>query len=344
MPRGVDVPFRPMSISEMLDGAIAGIRHSTRTVLGVSVAISTVVQVTGSLISYYFIGQEARGEVTPRVLLRSVGAQATLGGIDLILTAFGILFLSGLLAPVLARTMFGLDISLRQVWLDVRARFGQLLLMAFVLIVISLAALALPALPFALAAAGNAHPAIGVLSALFGFPAGVVLMLWLYVLLVQSVPALVMERQGIGGALARARRLSKGRWWRTFGTLLLAMLVTVFMGFFALRIPFLIAQVVLFGDSGSGSDQVLPALALDTVGRIVSWSVVLPFDAGVIALLYMDRRMRREGLDLDLATRPAPEGDEDFFELWRPSVPSRPAPYAPPVAPAPGMAHRQGAP
>jgi hypothetical protein len=31
--------------------------------------------------------------------------------------------------------------------------------------------------------------------------------------------------------------------------------------------------------------------------------VVLPFDAGVIALLYMDRRMRREGLDLDLRTR-----------------------------------------
>ncbi|MEV5576852.1 hypothetical protein AB0L06_43095 [Spirillospora sp. NPDC052269] len=331
-----------MSISEMLDGAIACIRHSTRTVLGVSVAISTVVQVTGSVISYYFIGQESRGEVTPRVLLRSVGAQATLGGIDLVLTAFGILLLSGLLAPVLARTMFGLDISMRQVWLDVRARFGRLLLVAFLLIVVSLAALALPVLPFALAVGGDANPAFGVLSALLGFPAGVVLMLWVYVLLVPSVPALIMERQGIGGALMRARRLSKGRWWRTFGTLLLAMLVTVFMGFFALRIPFLIAQVLLFGGSGSGSDQVLPALALDTVGRIVSWSVVLPFDAGVIALLYMDRRMRREGLDLDLATRPAPGDDDDFFELWRPSAPSRP--FTPPVAPVPGAAHRQGAP
>jgi hypothetical protein len=220
--------------------------------------------------------------------------------------------------------------------------------MAAVVTVASLAALALPILPFAMAVAGDAHPAVGMLSGLFGFPAGLVLMVWTYVLLVQSIPALVMERQGIGRALTRARRLSKGRWWRTFGTLLLAMLVTVFMGFFALRIPFLIAQVVLFGGSGSSSDQVLPALALDTVGRIVSWSVVLPFDAGVIALLYMDRRMRREGLDLDLATRPAPEGDDDFLDLWSPTAPSRPTPYGPPVAPGPGpvpgASYRQGAP
>ncbi|WP_199486557.1 hypothetical protein [Actinomadura logoneensis] len=334
-----------MSISEMLDGAIAAIRYSPRTVLGMSVAISTVVQVTGSVVAYYFIGRQASGEVTPRVLLRSVGAQATLAAVELVLTAFGILFLAGLLAPVLARTMFGLDISLGQAWSDVRARFGRLLLTAAVVIVASLAALALPILPFGLALAGNAHPALGVLSAMFGIPAGLALMVWMYVLLVQSVPTLVMERQGIGGALVRARRLSKGRWWRTFGTLLLAMLVTVFMGFFALRIPFLLAQLVFFGGSGSGSDQVLPALALDTVGRIVSWSVVLPFDAGVIALLYMDRRMRREGLDLDLATRPAPEGDEDFFSLWRPTAPARPAdPYGPPAAHAPGAAYRQGTP
>ncbi|MCP2335296.1 hypothetical protein [Actinomadura rupiterrae] len=351
VPRGVEVPFRPMSISEMLDCAIAGIRYRPRTVLGLSVAISTVVQVLGSVLAYYFIGQQARGEVTPRVLIRSVGAQATLGAIDMVLTAFGILVLAGILAPVLARTMFGLDISLGQAWQDARPRFWRLLLMAFVVLVVSLAALAVPLLPFSLALAGGAHPALGVLSALFGIPVGLLLMVWVYVMLVQSLPALVLERQGIGGALTRARRLSKGRWWRTFGTLLLAMLVTVFMGFFALRIPFLIAQLVLFGGSGSGSDQLLPALALDTVGRIVSWSIVLPFDAGVIALLYMDRRMRREGLDLDLATRPTPESDDGFFDLWRPTAtPSRPvfvpplAPNAPPVGPAPGTPYRQGAP
>lgn len=106
----------------------------------------------------------------------------------------------------------------------------------------------------------------------------------------------------MSGALRRAVTLSKRRWWRTFGALLLATLVTVFMGFFALRIPFLFVQLVFFGDS-SGSGSTMGALAVDTLGRIVSWSVVIPFDAGVIALVYMDRRMRREGFDLDLRTR-----------------------------------------
>src|SRR5690606_30519975 len=53
----------------------------------------------------------------------------------------------------------------------------------------------------------------------------------------------------------------------------------------------------------SGDGATMGALAVDTLGRIVSWSVVIPFDAGVIALVYMDRRMRREGFDLDLRTR-----------------------------------------
>ncbi|MBX6768221.1 MAG: hypothetical protein IRY90_13910, partial [Actinomadura rubrobrunea] len=121
------------------------------------------------------------------------------------------------------------------------------------------------------------------------------------------------------------------------GTLLLALMITVFMGLVALRLPFLFVQMAVFGDA-EGSGASVGALAVDTLGRIVSWSVVLPFDAGVIALLYVDRRMRREGFDLDLRTRarptvrgaaaaasdpadgPADEGasDDGFFDLWRP--------------------------
>jgi hypothetical protein len=195
---------------------------------------------------------------------------------------------------------------------------------------------------------------LGVLAAIVGFPIGTALMVWSYILLVQAVLAVVLERTTVGGALRRARVLSKGRWWRTFATLLLAILVTVFMGFFALRIPFLVVQLIFFG-IGSDHGSTVGALAIDTVGRIVSWSVVLPFDAGVIALLYMDRRMRREGLDLDLRTRGrsavavaagsglnGPEGagrtdhgdsdGEGFIDLWRP----RPVGVAPGTGPETG--------
>ncbi|WUI00652.1 hypothetical protein OHR68_02200 [Spirillospora sp. NBC_00431] len=333
------VPFRPMSISEMLDGAIAGIRRRPRTSLGLAVGISSVIQVTSSVAAYFFIGDVAREEVTPDVLMESLGAQLTLTVMGLLLSAYGILLLSGLLAPILGRELVGMPIAPRQAWRDARPRLGRLAATAGAVMGISVLAMVVPILPFALLLAAGAHPGFSVLAGILGFPIGIGLMVWLYLLFVLAVPAVVLERQTVRGALRRAVTLSKGRWFRTFGTLLLALLVTVFMGFFALRIPFLFVQLIFFGDS-SGSDATMAALAVDTVGRIVSWSVVLPFDAGVIALLYMDRRMRREGFDLDLRTRGRSatvisaigtesgeqvDREEGFIDLWRTApLPARP--------------------
>ena len=332
------VPFRPMSVSEMLDGAVSGIRRRPRTTLGLAVAISTVIQVTSSVAAYFFVGDEARDEVTPDVLLESLGAQAVLTLLGLVLSAFGILLVSGLVAPILGRELVGLPIAPRQAWRDARPRLGRLVGTAAAVLGISVGALVVPVLPFFALIAVDAHPAFGVLAAIIGFPTGICLMVWLYVLFVQAVPAVVLERRTVSGALRRAVTLSRGRWFRTCGTLLLALLVTVFMGFFALRIPFLIVQLSFFGDA-SGSGATMGALAVDTAGRIVSWSVVLPFDAGVISLLYMDRRMRREGFDLELRVRgrsaaaitgggePAGEagrdgGDDGFIDLWRAGLPA----------------------
>ena len=309
----------------MLDGAIAGIRRRPRTTLGLSVAISTVVQVAGSVTAYYFVGRDARGEVTPEVLLDSVGAQVSLGLAGMILSAYGILLMAGMMAPILGRELLGFAIGPGQAWRDVRPRLIRLAVTAGVVMVVPLLAFALPALPFFLLLVVGAHPALAVLAGIAGFPVGVGLMVWLYVLLVQAVPAVVLERQTVIGALARAKTLSRGHWLRTCGTLLLALVVTMFMGFFALRIPFLIVQLMFFGTEPEGGSAVA-ALAIDTLGRIVSWSVVLPFDAGVITLLYMDRRMRREGFDLDLrlkgrsAAAIAGDGEDKgdgFIDLWR---------------------------
>ncbi|GAA2424089.1 glycerophosphoryl diester phosphodiesterase membrane domain-containing protein [Actinomadura vinacea] len=356
-----EIPFRPLSISEILDGAIACVRLYPRAVLGPSVAITTVIQVAGSVAAYFFVGRSARGEVSPGWVVRSIGTQFTLGIFGLVLSALGIVLLAGLLSPVLGRGLFGLPASLRGAWRDTRPRAGRLIGVGVTVTLVPLLGLALPVLPFVLFLAVDAHPALGVLAALIGFPVGVVLMVWLYVLLVLAAPAVVMERESFEGALRRAYALSRGRWWRTCGTMLLAILVTIFMGFFALRIPFLLVELVFFGGGGMEDSQTALALSIDTLGRIVSWSVVLPFDAGVIALLYIDRRMRREGFDLELRTRAlerrgvqaaadapatASAGDDGFFEHWRPSPPPQPRPQPVQYGPQypPGYGPRQGPP
>ena len=66
-----------------------------------------------------------------------------------------------------------------------------------------------------------------------------------------------------------------------------------------------------------------------TVGGIVAGSVTRPVLAGARALLYVDLRMRREGLDLVLQSA----STQQFSSLWGPSTspePTRPDVTGPP--------------
>lgn len=310
-----DIPLRPLGVAEMLDAAIAGIRRNPRAVLGTSLIISTVVQVTLTLGTYFLIGDQASGEITPTGLLRLLGAQSLLTVAGLIFTATGVLLLSGLLAPVLGRTLFGLPGTFRLMRDDTRSSRFRLAGIVIVVMLVTLGGGLLPIVPFALVGLANGPAGLGVLFGIIGFPLGLVLMVWLYVLYVLAAPALVLERATIPQALRRARQLMRRRWWSICGTLLLTVLITFFMGLIALRVPFAVAQVVFFGQHPAGAAQV-GSIAVDLAGRILSWTMTMPLDAGVIALLYIDLRMRREGLDLELQTREHQESD--FMDLWRP--------------------------
>jgi hypothetical protein len=67
--------------------------------------------------------------------------------------------------------------------------------------------------------------------------------------------------------------------------------------------------------------------------------VARPISAGVAVLLYVDLRMRREGLDLVLQTAAGsgspPTGDE-FASLWRPGAGAAPTVAAPRPGPDAG--------
>lgn len=331
-----EIPFRPLGVAELLDGSITCIRRNPRPVLGLSVLITAIVQLLHTLGGYLMLSEAAREEATPAPLMRTLGAQATLGALSMLMAAYGTLALAGMLGPVVARTLVDRAVTLRQAWRDIRPVFGRLLVTAAVVLAIPLLAAALPLLPFVALLATGGPAVLGVPAAMIGFPAAGALMIWLYVLLVPALPVVALERQSVPGALRRAWWLSRGRWWHSLGTLLLALIVTVLMGFLALRLPFLVAQLILFGEDATDG-ALLGSLAIDTLGRIVSWSLITPFDAGVIALLYADHRMRREGFDLEVHIR-VPEGlDPTDLSVWRPveaaaavHPPSPPAPFPPP--------------
>jgi hypothetical protein len=125
-----------------------------------------------------------------------------------------------------------------------------------------------------------------------------------------TVPsAIVIERLGVRAAIARSWVLLRGAFWRTFGLFALVVAM-VYLATQLVSFPFAIIGSALRGllyPNGQDSTDpatvismvlisTLPAMLLSTiVGAIGQVAQVSAF-----ALVYLDRRIRREGLDLEL--------------------------------------------
>jgi hypothetical protein len=142
---------------------------------------------------------------------------------------------------------------------------------------------------------------------------GVVLGVWLWVRYTLAAPALMLERQGVRAALRRSAKLVTGSWWRVFGIqLLIVVLLVVVGGVIELPVSFIAGLV-----AGDGADSVFGGslddvswtyLAISGIGGVLSTAVTLPISAGVTALLYIDQRIRREALDIELARAAGVDG------------------------------------
>jgi hypothetical protein len=155
----------------------------------------------------------------------------------------------------------------------------------------------------------------GVVATVVGVPVVVCLVVFLYVRLAFAAPAMLLERLGVLSALRRSWRLGTGSWWRVLGVLLL----TGVIGWVAsslLQLPFgIIGQLVavaMGGDQGTSvTGPLLVSSVVSNLGAVVAAAVVSPFGAAVVCLLYIDLRIRREGLDVALARAAATNANAD---------------------------------
>jgi hypothetical protein len=298
----VTIPLRPLDLAELLDGAIANIRRNPGAVLGISLIITSTIQVTIAAGAYFLFG-------TARTSITAVGTTAmpsmlAVFAANLLLTGVAILIMAGLLGPIVGRTILGRGTQAGRVWAHVRPRAVRMPLTACLPLLISLATVGVGFAPMAALIAAGAHPAASALAGIVGGTAGIVGAIWLYVVFALSAPAVVLERGGIIAGLRRSAQLVRRRWWRTFGTLMLAMLLTFLIGT-GMQLPFDIAAA-LSGALGAGPPNrpgLTVAIVIETAGRVVSGTLTNPFNAGVTALLYADNRIRREGFDLELRTK-----------------------------------------
>jgi hypothetical protein len=109
-----------------------------------------------------------------------------------------------------------------------------------------------------------------------------------------GLPALIVERAGPAGCLSRGFDLVRNHWWRSFGILLLMLVLSWLLSY-----PILI----LVGGAGAAVAFVpfVPAVVkggLFYVGTVVSSALLVPILELGRTVLYLDLRVRNEAFDL----------------------------------------------
>jgi hypothetical protein len=100
--------------------------------------------------------------------------------------------------------------------------------------------------------------------------------------------------------MSRSFKLVRNDFWRVLGIWLLGGLVAGLVSG-AVSVPFSLVSQILLGTASSAGAIIIAAI-LASVGNAISQIITAPFSAGVIVLLYTDRRIRAEAFDLVLQT------------------------------------------
>jgi hypothetical protein len=306
------VPLRPLGLGELLDGAVALIRRYPRPVLGLSAAlaiVTTVLNVTLAvtvfkpLIDFDLSTLEDSGTTSTDEIDGYFGG-AVFGSLgSSLVTALATLVLTGIITVIAGRGVLGEPITLGGAWSVVRSALLRLIGLSLLTTLLVYGSLAVGITVAILVVA-----AVGTAGLLLAIPLGVgaaCLAAYLYCRLALAPCSLILERAGIRTSMRRSGVLVRGAWWRVFGVLLLALIVASVVGN-VIQAPFLLFGIGrgLFG-GGNLEDATSGLLVLTYIGAGVAQTIIAPFTAGVRALLYVDRRMRAEGLDVALTAAAA---------------------------------------
>ncbi|GGH37680.1 hypothetical protein [Microbacterium album] len=376
-PRAGLVPLYPYGFGTILGRSFAALRGNPKVLLG----FAMVVQVIGSIATLLLVGLVAfltfsrLDTVPPRtrefdeILAGSTfatGAAALVAA--LCLGAIGVI-VQGVVVGEVAHATVGERASLRLIWARVRPVFWRLVGYFLLTLLATTVVLAILVAPIVVAVASGGQTWVPTLSLLLTIPGAIVLGLWLATKLYVVPSAIVLEHATLRGGIVRSWTLTRGRFWSTFGVLVLINMI-MSVAAFVISTPLswatqLFVGIVMpfgSGDAGDAGEWIVAALLalLTQVLTLLVQAIGVVVQATSAVLVYIDARMRREGLDVrlqryverrELGESPADPWSYDPSDVAppRPEQTYAPAygapPYGPPAygppayGPAPGAAH-----
>ncbi|MGW1159009.1 glycerophosphoryl diester phosphodiesterase membrane domain-containing protein [Streptomyces sp. NPDC002513] len=304
------IPLRPLGLGEILDGAVSTMRTHWRAVLGISLGVSVLTEVVTTLFQKLVHDQATADTLSDpgssaSAVGRAMGDTLLSSGAVFLVTLIGTIIATALLTTVTSRAVLGRSVTIAEAWRDARPQLLKLSGLTLLLPLMALAIVAVGTVPGILIAASGATAA-GISLAVLGGLGATLVAIWIMVRFSLASPALMLEKQSIRTSMSRSVKLVRGSWWRVFGIQLLAQIIAGIVGALVV-IPFAIVATVLSGDvvgnlmSGSGAGFGWTFLIITGVGSVIGSTLTFPISAGVTVLLYIDQRIRREALDLDLA-------------------------------------------
>ena len=311
------IPLRPLSIGDIYQGAFAAIKTNARTMFGFTAALLGVVLVISIGINYAIINLVLPNYLSPSSPYAAVftslsGSFSQLGGS--LLQVLATVLLSGLIVVAVSRSVLGRVASSKEVWERTKSKFLPLIGLNIITGIISGLMVIIGIVTFFVLLASVASTAKtetelwqGMGIALVGIfilvVAGVVVSSYLSIKFSVASPAMVLENLGVFAAIGRSWSLTRGNFWRLFGINILTAIITSMVAGLFVGIADALGAIFIVVGSSSPEDVIASlntTYILIMVMSTIAQLLILPFTSSVNALLYIDLRMRKEGLDVEL--------------------------------------------
>lgn len=311
------IPLRPLSIGDIYQGAFAAIKTNARTMFGFTAALLGVAVVISIGINYAIINLALPSYInTDSPYASAFGSVFTtfsqLGGT--LLQNLATVLLSGLIVVAVSRSVLGRVASSNEVWERTKSKFLPLIGLNIITNIISGLMFIIGIILFFILLASVAASAqtetelfqdlgITLVGIFILVVAGAIVSYYLYIKFSVAPPAMVLENLGVFASIGRSWSLTRGNFWRLFGiniltNIIISMVTGVFSGVVVLLGTF--STVVASSSTNDFMGALSITFIISMVMTAISLLITLPFSSSVNALLYIDLRMRKEGLDVEL--------------------------------------------
>lgn len=315
------IPLHPLSFGTIIGSSFRVMRRNPAPTFGFAVLLYGIVTIVYvGVIGLIFAGlfsrlSTASFDDSSDIAAGGIGliAISTLVPTSLALVATAIL--QGIISLEVSRATLGEKLRLRGLWKLAKGRVGVLVLWALLLTAALIVYVVISSITTGLVFAAGAVGSTGsdatgaiiggfLLTLLLGLAFGVV-GAWLGIK-TSLVPSIVMlERLGLFASIRRSWQLTRGSFWRTLGVQLLIGVI-VYAATYIVSIPVtVIGSIVAVIVNPTNDETTLiwtfGAMYL-VIGiiTVVVGAIGLVMQSASLALIYIDIRMRKEGLDLEL--------------------------------------------